>query len=259
MTNPQYPANNPQGYPPAGQPVPGPASPPQAGWQPASEAGQPPIPQPPASKRGNILTSKPVIGIAALVVGLVVGASTAGGGKTTAGTAAAAATVMVTATATAGSEPRTAGEPADTAEPSDQPSDDASAPADTSYKYGQTVGFLYEDVEISVKIESPKASTNMFDRNNLEARTTVCNKGSETIDEMSAQGLGLYAEDKSEGEYSLIGAYRKPAFPVYDYDSAKLKAGKCRTGWISFEDAKKAVRIATEVGDTTYSWSKSGS
>lgn len=88
---------------------------------------------------------------------------------------------------------------------------------------------------------------------------TVCNKGSETIDEMSAEGLGLYAEDKNDGQYDLYGAYRTPEFPVYSYDSAKLKPGKCRTGWLAFEDGRKAVRIGTEVNDETYSWSKSGS
>ncbi|MBK8445588.1 MAG: hypothetical protein IPL41_02400 [Micropruina sp.] len=45
--------------------------------------------------------------------------------------------------------------------------------------------------------------------------------------------------------------------PVYDYDSAILKAGKCRTGWVAFEDGRKAARIATEVSGT-YSWSKNG-
>ncbi|MFZ1412324.1 MAG: hypothetical protein WAS07_12760, partial [Micropruina sp.] len=106
--------------------------------------------------------------------------------------------------------------------------------------------------------DAPKASTNTFDRNNLEAKVTVCNRGSSTIDEMSAQGLGLYAEDNNDGQYDLYGAYRTPEFPVYDWDSSKLKAGKCRTGWVAFKDGKNSVRIATEVEDETYSWSKSG-
>lgn len=104
----------------------------------------------------------------------------------------------------------------------------------------------------------PKASANMFDKDNLEVKVTVCNKGDDTIDELSAEGVGLYAEDAKGGQYDLYGPYRSPGFPVYDYDSAILKAGKCRTGWVAFEDGRKAVRIATEVSGTTYSWSKNG-
>ena len=126
-------------------------------------------------------------------------------------------------------------------------------------KYGQTIGFTYEDVEISVKISKTQTySANMFDKNNLETKITVCNKGDQSIEEMSAQGMALYAEDKNGGQYDLYGAYRKPEFPIYDYDSSKLKAGKCRSGWISFEDGRKAALIGTDVNDTTYSWSKSG-
>ncbi|MBK8460195.1 MAG: hypothetical protein IPL43_08420, partial [Micropruina sp.] len=145
------------------------------------------------------------------------------------------------------------------AAPSEEaPSEGASVPADTtdtSYKWGQKIGFVYEDVDITVKVEAPKASGNTFDRNNLEAKVTVCNEGSTTIDEMSAEGLGLYSEDKNDGQYELYGAYRTPEFPVYDWEGAKLKPGKCRTGWVAFEDGKNSVRIATEVEDETYSWS----
>lgn len=247
MTTPTFPV-------PPQQPQPGaPNQTPPAGYP---QSGQPPQAAPPApAKRGNALTSKPVIGIAALVVGLILGAGTAGGGKQ-ATTTAPLPTVTVTATETATYEATADAEPGD--EASGDASSDSSAPDDTSYKYGQTVGFSYEDVEISVRIESPKRSTNMFDKDNLEARLKVCNKGSDTIDEMSAEGLGLYAEDSNGGQYTLLGAYRSPEFPIYDYDSSTLRAGKCRTGWISFEDGRKAVRIATEVEDSTYTWSKSG-
>lgn len=258
MTEPQNPFQ-PGQFPPA-------APPPQPGRQlpPAPNPVGRPLPgQPPAApqgsgKRRNVLTSKPVIGVAALVVGLVVGSSAGGAGSTAATVAGSVPTVTVTAGTDPSEEP--AQEPAEepTEEATEEPSDEPTVPADTSYKYGQKVSFSYEDVEISVRVDAPKASANTFDKDNLEAKLTVCNKGSATIDEMSAQGLGLYAEDKSDGQYDLYGAYRTPEFPVYSYDSSKLKPGKCRTGWVSFQDGSKAIRIATEVSDQTYSWSKSG-
>ena len=247
MTNSQQPFDpgQPGYFPPAQQPPVGPP------------VGQPEAPPNGPRKRGNILTSKPGIGIAALVVGLVLGSAAGAAGKpTSASTAAAAPTV--TATAEASSEPAEEPAPEPSEEPSDEPTEEAPVPTDTSFRWGGKVGFSYEDVEITVRVDDPKASTNTFDRDNLEAKLTVCNKGTETIDEMSAAGLGLYAEDKSDGQYDLYGPYRTPEFPVYSWDSAKLKPGKCRTGWVSFEDGSKAIRIATEVSDTTYSWSKSG-
>ena len=229
---------------------------PPASAGPYGDPSLPPAQAPLPPKRGNALTSKPVIGIAALILGLIIGTSIGGSGKPAAVAAAGPApTTTVTATYEATAE--SASDP--TEEPSDAPTEDAAAPSDTTFKWGQKVGFTYEDVEISVKVEAPKASANTFDKDNLEAKVTVCNKGSDTIDEMSAEGLGLYAEDKGDGQYDLYGAYRTPEFPVYSYDSAKLKPGKCRTGWVAFEDGRKAVRIATEVNDETYSWSKSGS
>ncbi len=248
MNDPQppFPSNRPDAFRPLefGS-VPGPG---------AAAGGPAPQPTPPPPvKRGNALTSKPVIGVAALVVGLVVGASAGSAGKP----AVTAAASIVTVTATAAAEETAASEP-EPSEPEPSETQPAVAPTDTSFKWGQKVGFTYEDVEIEVKVDAPKASTNMFDKDNLEAKLTVCNKGSQAIEEMSAQGVGLYAEDKNGGQYTLMIAYRSPEFPVYSYDSAKLKAGKCRTGWVSFEDGKKATRIATEVSDTTFSWSKSG-
>lgn len=249
MTNPQapFPSDGPEGY----------HAPETSHLPPVDGPAQPPM-QPPPPKRANALTSKPVIGVAALVVGLALGAGAGSAGGSAATVAAVPApTVTVTATATYEAEPTEEAEDPEP-EPSEEATEAAPAPEGTSYKWGQKIGFTYEDVEISVKVDAPKPSTNMFDKDNLEAKLTVCNKGSDTIEEMSAQGIGLYAEDKDGGQYDLMGAYRSPEFPVYEWDSAKLKAGKCRTGWVSFEDGKKAVRIATEVSDSTYSWSKSG-
>lgn len=106
----------------------------------ASMTGQPtppaaPIPpnfptpmpgEPKPGKRGNVLTSKPVIGIAALVVGLALGAGAGGPGKTAAATAAAAPTVTVTATVEASEEP--ADEP--TAEPTEEPTEEPTPSAE---------------------------------------------------------------------------------------------------------------------------------
>jgi hypothetical protein len=136
MTNPQYPGTNPSDYPPAGQSVPGAPTPPPAGWQPTNPPGQPAAPEPPTGKRGNVLTSKPVIGIAALLVGIALGAGSAGGNHNTAtGTA----TVTVTAPAPAASEVTAEDEPSDepSAEPTEEPTESAApapAPEKTSYK-----------------------------------------------------------------------------------------------------------------------------
>ena len=256
MTNPQapFPTNGPESFRPA-QPQPVPSGPHPSGAQDPGPAGGTPQP---AGTRGNALMSKPVIGVAALVVGLALGAGAGAAGKPTTVSASPAPTVTVTATVEAPADPAQNPVTEPTDEPTEEATEEAPSPADTSFKYGQKVGFTYEGVEITVKVDAPKSSTNMFDKNNLEAKVTVCNKGGSAIDELSAQGLGLYAEDKSGGQYDLMGAYRTPEFPIYEWDSAKLKAGKCRAGWVSFEDGKKAVRVGTEVSDSTYSWSKSG-
>ena len=226
---------------------------------------QPTTPTPgdePNPKRRNPLTSKPVIGVAALVTGIALGAAGTAGNAPQGATAALPApapTVTVTTTATATpaapepAEQATTSTPTETPTPTEEP-----ATSDTTYKWGKKGEFTYEDVPISLKVDAPKPSTNPFDDDNLEAKLTVCNMGSDTIEDLSAQGLGLYAEDKNGGQYSLYGAYRSPEFPTYSWDSATLKAGKCRTGWVSFEDGRKAIRIATDIGDQTYSWSKNG-
>lgn len=231
---------------PAGGPVP-----------PDSTTSGPELASGPAKAKRNWLTARPTIGVAALIVGLAIGAAgNAGRPSDAVPLAGATATATVTATETATYEA--------SPEPSAEPTEEATAPApadetsDTSYKYGQKIGFTYEDVEITVQVDAPKASTNTFDRDNLEAKVTVCNKGEDGIEELSAEGIGLYAEDKSGGRYELYGPYRSPEFPVYGWDSSSLKAGKCRTGWVSFEDGRKAVRIATEVSGSTYTWSASG-
>lgn len=225
---------------------------------------QPPTPAPPngpAPKRRNSLTSKPVIGVAALVAGIALGAAGTAGNAPQGATAALPApapTVTVTTTTTATPAAPATTEPT-TAEPTSTPTPtQAPAAEDTSYKWGKKGEFTYEDVPISLKVDAPKPSTNSFDDDNLEAKLTVCNLGSDPIEELSAQGLGLYAEDNSGGQYSLYGAYRSPEFPTYSWDGAALKAGKCRTGWVSFEDGRKAIPIATDIGDQTYSWSKNG-
>ena len=241
-------------------PLPGPAEYRSPAMPPMPPA--PTQPEDPTPRRRNPLTSKPVIGVAALVVGIALGAAGGGGNASTDATAALPApapTVTVTTTATAtpaapaSTEPEESATPTPTTEPTQAP-----AAEDTSYKWGKKGEFTYEDVHISLKVDAPKPSANTFDKDNLEAKLTVCNLGSDTIEELSAEGLGLYAEDKNGGQYSLYGAYRSPEFPTYSWDSAALKAGKCRTGWVSFEDGRKAIRIATDIGDTTYSWSKNG-
>ncbi len=128
MADPQFPV-------PPRQPQPGSNIPTQT---PSSGYGHPtPPPQttpPTPTKRGNVLTSKPVIGIAALVVGIALGAGTAGGGKQAPVTAAAAPTVTVTATATVDADDQPTDEP--TTEPSEEPTDtqtSASAPEKKSY------------------------------------------------------------------------------------------------------------------------------
>lgn len=72
MTTPQQPGpTGPDGTPPT-QPYIPPA------YQEAPQAfGQPAAPQPP--KRGNIFTSKPAIGIGALIIGLILGTGMGGG------------------------------------------------------------------------------------------------------------------------------------------------------------------------------------
>ncbi len=134
MTDPQYPANGPQNFPPASQPVPGSPMPPQAGGEPSGPSGQPAAPPPPAGKRGNILTSKPAIGIAALIIGLVLGTGT-GSGKTASGSAP-APTITVTATQTTTIEatPEDNGSPEPTTEPSDDTTETPTAPPKRSYE-----------------------------------------------------------------------------------------------------------------------------
>lgn len=127
MTTPQQPV------PPSGPNPYGPTAPipvPPAAGQPRHtppNGPETPVPQPAKpGKRGNVLTSKPVIGIAALVVGLALGAGAGGSGQTSAVTTAAAPTVTVTATVDASEEP--AEEP--TAEPTEEPTEEPSATAE---------------------------------------------------------------------------------------------------------------------------------
>lgn len=180
--------------------------------QPVPEPG--PLPTPPTGpKRFGKLSSKPVIGLVALMAGLGIGSAAGSSSQSAATASLPGATVTVTAAASAQvDEPSEEPSEEPTAEPSDDPSEQAQTPAETTYKYGKAVGFVYEEIEISVKVESPKASANMFDKDNLEVKVTVCNKGDDTIDELSAEGIGLYAEDAKGGQYDLYGPYRSPGF-----------------------------------------------
>jgi hypothetical protein len=174
-----------------------------------------------------------------------------------------------------GAKPSTAASPAGEASPatvpsaesaqdpsedaaSSTPSEEPTEPADTTFKYGQSAGFTYDGVEITLKVEAPKRSTNMFDKNNAEVRITVCNRGDDAIDDLDASSIGLYAEDSDGGTYDLYGAYRSPEFPLYSSDSKSLRAGKCRKGWVGFEDGKSATAVSFDIDGTAYSWTKSG-
>ena len=128
MTTPQQPTPaGPGGYQPS-------TPPPQPGYQmPTQPAGE----QPPAPKRGNIFTSKPAIGIIALVVGLILGAGIGGGGNTRSDSAAPAPTITVTATETATIE----ASDESTTEPSDEPTETPAAPAKKTYKALSSRGF----------------------------------------------------------------------------------------------------------------------
>lgn len=109
--------------PPAGTPgSPAPSNPdpgqwPSANWQTAT-------PLQPEPKKGSVFTSKPAIGVAALLIGLAIGTSTARGGAVTAGSPAPAPTVTVTATVA----------PQPTEEPSPTPTEAESKPATPAKK-----------------------------------------------------------------------------------------------------------------------------
>lgn len=131
MTNPQPPTLPPAAGRPGFVPTGNPGS--QSGpvptvHQPQAATGAgPSLPPAPSGKRGNALTSKPIIGVAALVAGLALGAGAAGGGggNGTAGTVAAvpAPTVTVTTTTTATATPEPSETP--TAEPVPEVSQEA--------------------------------------------------------------------------------------------------------------------------------------
>lgn len=129
LPQPPVPPGTPESFVPAGtSPISGPAT-----WQGRQTAE----PQPPAPKRGNKLTSKPAIGVAALIVGLILGASSAGGAKTATGSAQPAPTVTIRATQTATVEAGAQATDDATAEPSEEPTPtetEAPAPAKNSYK-----------------------------------------------------------------------------------------------------------------------------
>lgn len=96
MTAPQYPPPEGPYQPPAQAHIPG-------GFEPTQQLYQPP--QPVARKKGNVITSKPVIGLVSLVVGLALGAGVGGAGKGTPAALTAQPQVTVTETATYEAEP----------------------------------------------------------------------------------------------------------------------------------------------------------
>jgi len=93
MTQPIQPPTPPR---PAGVPYPGPTQPMPNGAAPYGPPPMAPTPPPAAPKKGHWFTSKPAIGIGALVLGLIIGIAGSGG---SAGTATAGATVTVTGAA----------------------------------------------------------------------------------------------------------------------------------------------------------------
>ena len=138
MTNPQQPGpTGPDGTPPT-QPYIPPA------YQQAPQAfGQPAAPQPPKPPtRGNFFTSKPAIGIGALIIGLILGTGM-GGGKTASDTAAPAPTITVMATETATIEATAEDDATEepTAEATDEATEPPAAPSKKSYKSLSSRGF----------------------------------------------------------------------------------------------------------------------
>lgn len=242
---PPQPGQEPQPQPSSYQPPQQPGYGPQAGYQ------QPFTPQPPAPKKKR--TGLMILGgVGALVLVLaIIGAFAKPGASTPA-----APVPNVSVPADEPSEsPSTV--PAD--EPTEEPSEEP-APVDTSMKYGQTLAFLVEEQEVTLRLNEPKTAANMFDKDNIEVFTKFCNEGTAAIEDISAESLGIYAEDGSGGTYDIYGAYRKPEFPGYSFDGKKVKAGKCITGWISYEGAnkRKGLHLAIDIEDTQFTWSKSG-
>lgn len=131
------------GFVQPGQPAPQAWSTPPGGSTPPAPGPNQPAPQPPA-RRGNVLTSKPVIGIAALLVGLGLGAGAGASGEPAAVTAAAAPTVTVTApaptvTVTAAPEATDRPTPTPSATPSQEPTKAATKPPAPPKKSYQTL------------------------------------------------------------------------------------------------------------------------
>ena len=241
---PPQPGPDPSGYQPPQQPAYGP--------QPG--APQPPYPpQPPAPKRKR--TGLMILGgVGVLVILLaIIGAIS----KPSAPTPAAPVPNVSVPADEPSEEPTT-----DAAEePSDEPSEEPTTPSvDSSMKYGQTLEFTVENQNVTLRLDAPKTAANMFDKDNIEVFTKFCNEGTAAIEDISAESLGIYAEDGSGGTYDIYGAYRKPEFPGYSFDGKKVKAGKCITGWISYEGAnkRKGLHLAIDIEDTQFTWSKSG-
>lgn len=249
---PQQPQPQPSAYQPPQQPGYGPqAGTTQSGYQ------QPFAPQPPAPKKKR--TGLMILGgVGALVLVLAIIGAFA---KPSASTPAAPVPNASIPADEPSQTPSTDAAEEPSEEPSEEPTEEPTAPpVDSSMKYGQTLEFTVEDQFVTLRLDAPKTAANMFDKDNIEVFTKFCNKGTDPIEDISAESLGIYAEDGSGGTYDIYGAYRKPEFPGYSFDGKKVKAGKCITGWISYDGAnnRKGLHLAIDIEDTQFTWSKSG-
>lgn len=193
-------------------------------------------------------------------VGLIIGASVAGLVAIGAVSNMAGGSRPTAATATSPSasvaSTSVADETADDETADDEDTDETSTTEDQTFKYGQKANLTMDGVVVTLSVGTPKRSSNMFDKDNAEIPVKVCNRDDEAVDDLSANTIGLYAEDNNGGTYDTDVAYRKPEFPAYD--GKRLRAGKCLSGWISFEDAwgAKGLHINLDVGDAVFTWKK---
>ena len=206
----------------------------------------PPTPQPAPNGRPSRRVA--LIGslAALLVLGFGVYNSQAGSGS-------AAPTASAAPSYTQPAQTPTTVEPTETPEPSQSATEE---PTDQVVKYGAKLPFTLDGVDVTMSIDAPKRSTNMFDRNNAEFYVKLCNAGTDTVEDVSASALELYAVDNKGGNYDLYGAYRSPEFPIYSGDGKRLRPGKCMTGWVGFANAWKGKKLTVnmDVEDVVYTW-----
>lgn len=99
---------------------------------PPPAAPVPPAPAPVPKANGGFFKNRAVIGIGALIIGMVIGTTAAGGGK--AATSTPATQPMTAVTVTVSAEPEDTDDPGATAEPTEEATTDAPAPEKKSYK-----------------------------------------------------------------------------------------------------------------------------